>query len=125
VSDIIEGINWVITTSASSGRPSIAILTVVIAGYAPLDSAVSNAISKGIHFVVAAGDSNVDAGTISPARLATAVTVGAITSSGTKLSTSNFGSVVDVWGPGNTVRVAWITSPTAAVNLVGTTASAA
>lgn len=125
VSDIIEGINWVITTSASSGRPSIAILTVVISGYAPLDNAVNNAISKGIHFVVAAGDSNVDAGTISPARVPAAVTVGAITTSGSKLSTSNFGSVVDVWGPGANVRVAWISSPTAAVNLVGTTASAA
>ncbi|CAE6443364.1 unnamed protein product, partial [Rhizoctonia solani] len=91
----------------------------------PFDNAVTNAINAGIHVVVAAGDQNVDASTISPARVAAAVTVGAVAANGSKLSTSNFGSVVDVWGPGKNVPVAWISSPTAVVNLVGMTASAA
>lgn len=125
LSDIIAGINWVITTANATGRPSIALISVTISGYAPFDDAVTNAVNKGIHFVVAAGDSNVDASTVSPARAAAAVTVGAITSSGAKLSTSNFGSAVDIWGPGGNARVAWITSTTASVTLVGTTGSAA
>ncbi|CAE6367995.1 unnamed protein product [Rhizoctonia solani] len=125
LSDVIQGINWVITTAASTGRPSIISLTVTISGYQPFDNAVTNAINAGIHVVVAAGDQNVDASTISPARVTVAVTVGAVVANGNKLSTSNFGSVVDVWGPGKNVPVAWITSPTAAVNLVGTTSSAA
>ena len=114
-----------ITTANTTGRPSLILLTVTIAGYKPFDDAVTIATSKGIHVVVAAGDTNVDASTVSPARAAAAVTVGAITSSGTKLSTSNFGSAVDIWGPGANARTAWITSTTASVNLVGTTASAA
>ncbi|KAG8751961.1 subtilisin-like serine protease, partial [Ceratobasidium sp. 423] len=125
LSDIIQGINWVITTAASTSRPSIISLTVTISGYQPFDNAVTNAINAGIHVVVAAGDQNVDASTISPARVAAAVTVGAVAANGSKLSTSNFGSVVDVWGPGKNVPVAWISSPSAAVTLVGTTASAA
>jgi cerevisin len=125
LSDIIAGINYVITTANTTGRPSIIILTVTIAGYQPFDDAVNLATTKGIHVVVAAGDSNIDAGTVSPARVAAAVTVGAITSNGTKLSTSNSGSVVDIWGPGGNARCAWITTTTASVTLVGTTASAA
>ncbi|KAJ1300560.1 hypothetical protein OPQ81_002214 [Rhizoctonia solani] len=125
LSDIIQGINWVISTATPTGRPSILIVTVTIAGYQPFDNAVTAAINQGIHVVVAAGDQNVDASTISPARVAAAITVGAVAANGNKLPTSNFGSVVDVWGPGRNVRTAWISSPTAAVNLVGTTESAA
>ncbi|CAE6445473.1 unnamed protein product [Rhizoctonia solani] len=125
LSDIIQGINWVITTAASTGRPSIISITVTISGYQPFDNAVTNALNAGIHVVVAAGDQNVDASTISPARVTAAVTVGAVAANGSKLSTSNFGSVVDVWGPGRNVPVAWISSPNAALTLVGTTASAA
>ncbi|KAF8596606.1 subtilisin-like protein [Ceratobasidium sp. AG-I] len=125
LSDIIAGINWVITTANATARPSLILLTVTISGYQPFDDAVTLATTKGVHVVVAAGDSNVDASTVSPARAAAAVTVGAITASGTKLSTSNFGTAVDIWGPGGNARVAWITSTTASVTLVGTTASAA
>ncbi|CAE6521460.1 unnamed protein product [Rhizoctonia solani] len=125
LSDIIQGINWVITNAPPTGRPSIISLTVTISGYQPFDTAVTNALNAGIHVAVAAGDQNVDASTISPARVVAAVTVGAVATNGNKLPTSNFGSVVDVWGPGKNVPVAWISSPTAAVNLVGTTSSAA
>ncbi|KAG8681840.1 subtilisin-like serine protease [Ceratobasidium sp. 394] len=124
LSDIIAGINWVITTVNTTNRPSLILITVTIAGYKPFDDAVASATNKGIHVVVAAGDSNEDASTISPARAASAVTVGAILANGTKLSTSNFGTVVDIWGPGANAKCAWISSPTASITLVGTTASA-
>ncbi|GAB1525418.1 hypothetical protein RhiTH_008581 [Rhizoctonia solani] len=126
LSDIISGINWVITNSGPAAtRKAIISITVTISGYQPFDDAVTNALNAGIHVVVAAGDQNVNASTISPARVAAAVTVGAVAANGSKLATSNFGSVVDVWGPGRNVPVAWISSPSAAVTLVGTTASAA
>ncbi|KAF8761942.1 peptidase S8 family [Rhizoctonia solani] len=126
LSDIISGINWVITNSGPAAtRKAIISITVTISGYQPFDNAVTNALNAGIHVVVPAGDQNVDASTISPARVAAAVTVGAVAANGSKLATSNFGSVVDVWGPGRNVPVAWISSPSAAVTLVGTTASAA
>ncbi|QRW26258.1 cuticle-degrading protease [Rhizoctonia solani] len=126
LSDIISGINWVITNSGPAAtRKAIISITVTISGYQPFDNAVTNALNAGIHVVVPAGDQNVDASTISPARVAAAVTVGAVAANGSKLATSNFGSVVDVWGPGRNVPVAWISSPSAALTLVGTTASAA
>jgi cerevisin len=56
-----------------------------------IDTAVSNAIAKGIHFTIAAGNSNVDAGSTSPARVAAANTIGAVDSSNTKASFSNYG----------------------------------
>ncbi|KAG8742085.1 subtilisin-like serine protease [Ceratobasidium sp. 414] len=125
LSDIIAGINYVIKTANTTGRPSLILITVTIAGYQPFDDAVASATTKDIHVVVAAGDSNVDASTISPARAASAVTVGAILANGAKLSTSNFGTTVDIWGPGANAKCAWISSPTASVTLVGTTGSAA
>ncbi|KAG8737249.1 hypothetical protein FRC10_008399 [Ceratobasidium sp. 414] len=85
-----------------------------------LDAAVNNAISKGIHFTCAAGNSNVDAGTISPARVAAAITVGAVDANGNKASFSNYGSVVDVYYYGVNVVSAWIGSPTATNTLSGT-----
>jgi len=60
-----------------------------------LDSAVSTAIAGGLHFTIAAGNSNVDASTTSPARVSTANTVGAIDSANAKASFSNYGSIVE------------------------------
>jgi len=45
----------------------------------------------GVHFTIAAGNSNVDAANTSPARVAAANTVGAIDSSNVKASFSNYG----------------------------------
>ncbi|KAG8780026.1 subtilisin-like serine protease [Ceratobasidium sp. 428] len=125
LSDIISGINYVITTVNTTARPSLISITVTIAGYKPFDDAIASATSKGIHVVVAAGDTNEDASGYSPGRAPSAVTVGAILASGSKLSTSNFGAAVDIWGPGANAKCAWTSSPTASITLVGTTASAA
>jgi cerevisin len=56
-----------------------------------IDSAVSSAISGGLHFTIASGNSNVDAGSTSPARVAAANTIGAIDSNNAKASFSNYG----------------------------------
>ncbi|CCO33165.1 Proteinase R [Rhizoctonia solani AG-1 IB] len=90
-SNIIAGVNFVATRAASSGRPSVAIMSLGGPGDSAIDSAVSNAISRGTHFSVAAGNSNVNAGSTSPARVAAAITVGAVDSSNRKASFSNYG----------------------------------
>ena len=84
-----------------------------------VDSAVSTAISGGLHFTIAAGNSNVDASTTSPARVAAANTVGAC-NSGTKASFSNYGPVLDIWAPGVNILSAWIGSSTATNTISGT-----
>ena len=81
---------------------------------------MSNAIAGGLHFAIAAGNSNVDAGSTSPARVAAANTVGAVDSSNRKASFSNYGSVVDVWALGVNVLSAWIGGTTRTNTISGT-----
>ncbi|CAE6362963.1 unnamed protein product [Rhizoctonia solani] len=119
-SDIISGVNYVVTSAASSGRPSIATLSLGGSANSALDSAINTAIGKGIHFTVAAGNSNVDAANTSPARVAAANTIGAVDSSNRKASFSNYGAVLDVWALGVNVLSAWIGSTTATNTISGT-----
>lgn len=68
-----------------------------------VDYSVRALIAQGVVVVAAAGNENVDASGSSPARVAEAITVGAIDSYGRKASFSNYGSVLDVQAPGVSV----------------------
>ena len=70
--------------------------------------------------VVAAGNSDDDAANYSPASEPTAITVGAIDSADARASFSNFGSLVDVFGPGVNILSSWIGSTTATNTISGT-----
>ena len=61
-----------------------------------LDSAVENLYNNGYVMVVAAGNSNTDACTSSPARVSKAITVAATDNTDTRASYSNYGSCVDI-----------------------------
>ncbi|CAE6393673.1 unnamed protein product [Rhizoctonia solani] len=119
-SDIVAGVNYVVTQAESSGRPTIATMSLGGVAEAAIDSAVTAAISRGIHFTVAAGNENQDAGNSSPAHVAAANTIAAVDSSNRKASFSNFGSAVDVWALGVNVRSAWIGNNTAVNTISGT-----
>eukprot|EP01116_Phalansterium_solitarium_P017176 TRINITY_DN4164_c0_g1_i1.p1 TRINITY_DN4164_c0_g1~~TRINITY_DN4164_c0_g1_i1.p1 ORF type:complete len:163 (-),score=77.30 TRINITY_DN4164_c0_g1_i1:175-663(-) len=81
-----------------------------------VNSAVAAAIKAGVTFVVAAGNSNTDACTSSPASEPLAITVGstdtAANSSGAQTdirsSFSNYGKCVSVFAPGSDITSAWI-----------------
>lgn len=66
----------------------------------PICAAIDYAKSKGTITVVAAGNSNVDTNTQVPAGCANAITVGAVDSTLTKASFSNYGAKTDVAAPG-------------------------
>ncbi|QRV89190.1 cuticle-degrading protease [Ceratobasidium sp. AG-Ba] len=117
-SDIIAGVNWVVSNKGSS--PAVATMSLGGSANSALDSAISSAISQGVHFSIAAGNSNVDAANTSPARVAAANTVGAVDSSNRKASFSNYGSILDVWALGVNVLSAWIGSTTATNTISGT-----
>ncbi|KAF8597653.1 subtilisin-like protein [Ceratobasidium sp. AG-I] len=119
-SDIISGVNYAYSSYKSSGKPSVATMSLGGSANTALDSAISTAISGGLHFTIAAGNSNVDAANTSPARVAAANTVGAVTSANAKASFSNYGSVLDVWALGVNVLSAWIGSTTATNTISGT-----
>ncbi|KAI0651894.1 serine protease [Trametes meyenii] len=122
VSDIVSGLNWIGQQVTSSGRPSIASLSLGGGASTALDNAVTSLTQQGIHVTVAAGNSNVDAANTSPARAAAAVTVGASTIADARASFSNFGSVVDIFAPGQNIISAWIggTTVRATNNVSGT-----
>ncbi|KAG5640117.1 hypothetical protein DXG03_001049, partial [Asterophora parasitica] len=116
----VSGLDWVAASVAASGRPSIATLSLGGGASTPLDNGVTSLVNKGIHVTVAAGNSNTDAGTTSPARAAGVITVGASTIADARASFSNYGAVVDVFAAGQNVISSWIGSTTATNNISGT-----
>lgn len=119
-SDIIAGINYVVQNSKSTGKPSIASLSLGGDVSPALDKAVQLAIETGVHFVVAAGNENKDAGSSSPARVEEAITVGASTINDQRAVFSNYGSVVDIFAPGMNITSTSYKDDTSSLSLSGT-----
>ncbi|KAF8177421.1 peptidase S8/S53 domain-containing protein [Pholiota molesta] len=124
-SDVISGINWVQSRATGTGRPSIACLPWVAGGYPSLDNAVVALTTAGIHVVVAAGNNNTDAGSMSPPRVSSAVTVGASNFADVLWVTSDYGNVVKIFAPGEDIVSAGIGSPNAMRTMSGTEMAAA
>jgi aqualysin 1 len=116
-SGVIAGVNWV---TANHISPAVANMSLGGGASSALDTAVSNSIAAGVTYAIAAGNSNTDASTQSPARVSAAITVGASTINDARASFSNFGSVVDIFAPGQNITSAWNTSDTATNTISGT-----
>ncbi|THV40760.1 S8 family peptidase [Glycomyces buryatensis] len=114
---VINGINWVRTNAI---KPAVANMSLGGGYSAALNNAVSSAVSSGVSFVVAAGNSNRNACNYSPASAASAITVGATTSTDARASYSNYGSCLDVFAPGSSITSAWYTSSSATNTISGT-----
>lgn len=106
-SDIADAIVW--TSGGSvSGVPANAnpakVLSISLGGSGSCDTTTQNAInsarSRGASVIVAAGNSNANAGNFSPANCSGVVTVAATGRNGGKASYSNFGATVEVAAPG-------------------------
>ncbi|MFF5079070.1 S8 family peptidase [Actinoplanes sp. NPDC000266] len=118
---VIAGIDWV-TANAVRGR-SVANLSLGGGASSTLDAAVRRSITAGIPYAIAAGNSGVNAGSTSPARVTEALTVGATDRTDTRASWSNYGSVLDLFAPGVSITSAWRTSNTATYTGSGTSFS--
>ena len=116
-SGVIAGVDWV---AANAVKPAVANMSLGGGASTALDNAVANAIASGVTFALAAGNSNVDACTTSPARTPSAITVGATTNTDARASYSNFGTCVDIFAPGSSITSAWKTSNTATNTISGT-----
>ncbi|KAF9031931.1 peptidase S8/S53 domain-containing protein [Panaeolus papilionaceus] len=122
--DIINGLNWVMNNVRATGRPGVVSMSLGGGVSTALDNALTSLTSAGIHVAVAGGNSNADAGNTSPARVPSAITVGATTFADARLMTSSYGSVLDIWAPGQSIMSAWIGSPTATNILSGSSMAA-
>ena len=117
LSGMVAGLDWVL---ANAKRPAVVNMSLGGGASSTVDAAVARVVAGGIPVVVAAGNENVDACTKSPARAASAITVGATTSTDARASYSNYGTCLDVFAPGSAIRSAWYTSSTAIATLSGT-----
>lgn len=123
VSGILAALDWVIADHLP-GVPAVANLSLGTAANASLDAAVEAVIADGVTVVAAAGNTAENACMFSPARVPSAVTVGATDTNDARAWFSNYGRCLDLFAPGVDVPSAWITSPTAAAAVSGTSMAA-
>jgi len=118
-SGVIAGVDWV-TSNHLAGQPAVANMSLGGGASSALDTAVNNSINDGVTYAIAAGNSNIDACTQSPARVANALTVGSTTTTDARSSFSNFGTCLDIFAPGSSITSSWNTSDTATNTISGT-----
>jgi serine protease len=110
-SDIADGITWA-SGGAIAGLPAnlnpARVLNLSLGGggvcSSTMQSALNGARGRGAVVVVAAGNSNANAGNFSPANCSGVITVAAVNRSGGRSYYSNYGAVVDVAAPGGDIR---------------------
>lgn len=127
-SGVIAGVDWV-TGHHTGTAPAVANMSLGGGASSSLDTAVKNSINDGITYAVAAGNGNLigiaqDACNYSPARVAPALTVSATDKADKKASWANYGTCLDLFGPGVSITSAWSSSNTATNTISGTSMAA-
>ncbi|KAL3455365.1 alkaline protease 1 [Aspergillus heterothallicus] len=119
---ILDGFNWAANDIVSKGRTGKSAINMSLGGgYSySFNSAIEDAYDAGVLSVVAAGNDNTDASNTSPASAENALTVAASNRANSRASFSNYGSVVDIFAPGENILSAWIGSTTATNTISGT-----
>lgn len=116
---VIAGLDWAVADH-TAGVPAVGNMSLGGGTSTALDDAVRRCITDGIVMAVAAGNSNRNASTASPARVSQAITVGSTTSTDARSSFSNYGTLVDIFAPGSSITSAWYTSSTVLNTISGT-----
>jgi subtilisin family serine protease len=123
VSQVIAGVDWV---TANHTGPSVALLSLSTGYSSTLNAAVASSINAGVAYVVAAGNNaGADACNYSPASVANALTVAAITGQDAQTTYTNVGSCVDLYAPGTQIYGPVNTDDNAVALYSGTSQSAA
>lgn len=117
LSGVVAGLDWI---AGQAARPAVANLSLGGGASTTLDMAVANTVARGIAVVVAAGNDGRDACSVSPAREPTAITVGATASNDARAPYSNYGTCVDLFAPGTSIKSAWFSSTSATNTISGT-----
>ncbi|MEL4181546.1 S8 family peptidase [Roseateles sp. PN1] len=120
-SSVLAGLDWV---AANGKRPGVVNMSLGGGASTTLDAAVQRLVTAGFSVVAAAGNSNVDACTQSPARAAGLITVAASDKADVKASFSNWGQCVAIWAPGTAISSAGHASTSAVVAMNGTSMAA-
>ncbi|WP_245453129.1 S8 family peptidase [Meiothermus taiwanensis] len=109
LADVADALRWAAGLSVAGvpdNQNPAQVINMSLGGPVPcshapaLQQAINVANSRGAIIVVAAGNSNVEASTFSPAGCSGVVTVGATNAEGNRASYSNYGSRIDLMAPG-------------------------
>lgn len=106
-SAVLAALGWI---AANHKKPAVVNMSVGGPKSPSVDDAVRAMVAQGIGVVVAAGNSMIDACSLSPSGVETALVVGATTKDQVRAEFSNFGDCVDVFAPGRHVIAAGIPS---------------
>jgi subtilisin family serine protease len=116
-SGVVSGVDWV---TANRVLPAVANMSLGGGLSTALNDAVQTSIGAGVTYVVAAGNSALDACNYSPASVPAAITVGATGGTDLQASFSNWGPCLDLYAPGLNVISAWNTDDYATGSASGT-----
>ncbi|MFC5052265.1 S8 family serine peptidase [Saccharothrix xinjiangensis] len=117
IAGVVAGVDWV---TANAQKPAVANMSLGGGANDTLDAAVRRSIASGVTYAVASGNSNANACSFSPARVAEAITVNSADSSDNRASSSNWGTCTDLFAPGVGITSAWHTGDTATNTISGT-----
>lgn len=132
VSDLIAGVDWVtsqhpLPAPRKKGTPpppplppAVANMSLITGGSDALDAAVQASTNAGVVYAVAAGNQGGDACGYSPARVSSALTVGASNDADNVWPYSNGGACVDIIAPGVLITSTSGFDDTSAVAVSGT-----
>lgn len=108
ISGVISGIQWAVNDAINKRVAPKSVINMSLGGSvsSQLNSAVLAATNAGLTVAVAAGNSNVNASTFSPASAPSAITVAATDGTDVRAWFSNWGAV-DIFAPGESVLSSW------------------
>ena len=111
-SDIADAITWAsggavsgITTLSAAQAAKVINLSLGGSGSCgtTTQNAINGAVSRGSTLVIAAGNSNTNVSTATPANCANVIAVASVTASSSRSSFSNYGTLIDVSAPGSAI----------------------
>jgi subtilisin family serine protease len=105
VSGIITALDWVRTHAV---KPAVANMSLGGGFSTSLNTASNNLANSGVFLAVAAGNENQKACNVSPASASAAYTTAASDSTDRRASFSNWGSCVDGYAPGVSIKSDWL-----------------
>ena len=121
-SRILHAVDWITTNAV---KPAVVNMSLGDIGvFADVQTAIKNSVESGIHYVVAAGNSKMNACEYSPAYVPEVLTVGASDIDNSIASFSNYGSCLDFYAPGVKIISAGIADNTATRIMSGTSMAA-
>ena len=118
---VIAGVDWV---TNNHRKPAVANMSLGGPKSPSLDAAVASSIAAGVTYVMSAGNNNQSACNFSPGRVAAGLTVGSTTSSDARSGFSNYGSCIDLFAPGSSIKSAWRGGNSATNTMSGTSMAA-